>query len=76
MKKIIIILILFCGIGIIAKGDSPDGEYEKNYFDSLVLMDDYRQLNTKERKQLMEMVREGLGRYPKWYQKELDEKLK
>ncbi len=52
------------------------GEYVKNYFDSLVLMDDYRQLNTKEREQLIKMVREGLGRYPKWYQKELDEKLK
>jgi hypothetical protein len=56
--------------------ESQMEECEKRYFDSLVLMDDYRQLNTKERKQLMEMVREGLGRYPKWYQKELDEKLK
>jgi DNA-binding protein H-NS len=46
--------------------------YEKRYFDSLVLMDDYRKLNTKEREQLMEMVKEGLGRYPKWYQKEQD----
>jgi hypothetical protein len=25
-------------------------------------------------KQLMVMVKEGLGRYPKWYKKELDEK--
>jgi hypothetical protein len=50
--------------------------YEKRYFDSLVLKDDYRKLCTNDRKQLIEMVREGLGRYPKWYQKELDEKLK
>lgn len=48
--------------------------YEKDYFDSLVLEDDYRKLTTGEKKQLIEMVREGIGRYPKWYQKELDEK--
>ena len=47
--------------------------YEKNYFDSLVLEDDYRKLNADEKKQLIEMVKEGLGRYPEWYREELSE---
>lgn len=51
-------------------------EYKKRYFDSLVLEDDYRKLNADEKNKLMKMVREGLGRYPKWYQKELEEKKK
>ena len=49
--------------------------YEKRYFDSLVLKDDYRKLTAAERKQLIEMVKEGLGRYPKWYRKDLEDKL-
>ena len=48
--------------------------YEKRYFDSLVLQDDYRKLPKEEQKILIEMVREGLGRYPKWYRKELEGK--
>ena len=48
--------------------------YEKNYFDSLVLQDDYRKLQKEEQKKLMEMVKEGLGRYPKWYREESTEK--
>ena len=49
-------------------------EYKKRYFDSLVLEDDYRKLTTGEKKQLIDMVKEGLGRYPKWYREELEEK--
>ena len=48
--------------------------YEKRYFDSLVLQDDYRKLPKEEQKILIEMVREGLGRYPEWYRKELEGK--
>ena len=49
-------------------------EYEKTYFDSLKLQDDYRKLPKEEQKKLMEMVKEGLGRYPKWYREESTEK--
>ena len=49
-------------------------EYEKTYFDSLKLQDDYRKLQKEEQKKLMEMVKEGLGRYPKWYREESTEK--
>ena len=48
--------------------------YEKRYFDSLVLQDDYRKLPRDEQKILIEMVREGLGRYPKWYREDSVEK--
>ena len=48
--------------------------YEKRYFDSLVLQDDYRKLPKEEQKILIEMVREGLGRYPKWYREDSVEK--
>lgn len=48
--------------------------YGKMYFDSLVLQDDYRKLPKEEQKILIEMVREGLGRYPKWYQEDSVEK--
>ena len=44
------------------------------YFDSLVLQDDYRKLPKEEQKILIEMVREGLGRYPKWYREDSVEK--
>ena len=30
-------------------------------------------LNADEKKQLIEMVKEGLGRYPEWYREELSE---
>jgi hypothetical protein len=48
--------------------------YGKMYFDSLVLQDDYRKLPKEEQKILIEMVREGLGRYPKWYREDSVEK--
>ena len=48
--------------------------YGKMYFDFLVLQDDYRKLPRDEQKILIEMVREGLGRYPEWYRKELEGK--
>ena len=54
--------------------ESQIRRYEKRYFDSLVLEDDYRKLTTGEKKKLIEMVKEGLGRYPKWYREELEEK--
>ena len=49
-------------------------QYKKDYFDSLVLKDDYRKLTAPEQRKLMEMVKEGLGRYPKWYRVEPTEK--
>ena len=54
--------------------ESQIRRYEKRYFDSLVLEDDYRKLTTGEKKKLIEMVREGLGRYPKWYREDSVEK--
>ena len=56
--------------------ESQIKRYEKRYFDSLVLEDDYRKLNVDEKNKLMKMVREGLGRYPKWYREELEENVK
>ena len=56
--------------------ESQIKRYEKRYFDSLVLEDDYRKLNADEKNKLMKMVREGLGRYPKWYREELEENVK
>ena len=49
-------------------------EYKKDYFDSLVLKDDYMKLTAPEQKKLIEMVKEGLGRYPKWYREDPVEK--
>ena len=58
-----------CGAGEEVKYIVP-----KRYFDSLVLQDDYRKLPKEEQKILIEMVREGLGRYPKWYREDSVEK--
>ena len=47
--------------------------YEKHYFDSLILRDDYMKSSPEDRVKLMRMIKQGLGRYPKWYKKEMDE---
>ena len=46
--------------------------FEQRVFDKTDLRQDYERISSSKREQLMEMVKEGLGRYPKWYQKEQD----
>ena len=48
-------------------------DYEKRFFDGLKLKCDYDRMSPEDRVKLMRMIKQGLGRYPKWYKKEMDE---
>lgn len=50
--------------------------FEERVFDNMDLRYDYDRTSSGERKQLIEIVKEGLGRYPKWYREELEENVK